>query len=71
MDHTKVTYGEFRKDFYIEVPEIKRMTDEEVAAYRKEKLGDVKLRGRGVIPKPIKVRTSRLSLPPTFHTTDQ
>ena len=53
-----MTYDNFKKDFYIEVPEITRMTDEEVATYRKEKLGDVKLRGRGVIPKPIKVRPS-------------
>jgi ATP-dependent RNA helicase DDX46/PRP5 len=31
-----MSYGPFRKNFYIEVPEIARMSDEEVAAMRKE-----------------------------------
>jgi hypothetical protein len=31
-------YVPFSKDFYIEVPEIANMTDEEVAQYRKEEL---------------------------------
>jgi hypothetical protein len=35
VDHSKINYPPFRKDFYIEVPEIAKMTDEEVAAYRK------------------------------------
>ena len=28
MDHTKVYYSSFRKDFYVEVPELAKMTDE-------------------------------------------
>jgi hypothetical protein len=35
VDHSKINYPPFRKDFYIEVPEIAKMTEEEVAAYRK------------------------------------
>jgi ATP-dependent RNA helicase DDX46/PRP5 len=31
VDHTKVTYIPFKKNFYIEVPEIARMTPEEVS----------------------------------------
>lgn len=52
VDHSKVSYPPFRKAFYIEVPEIQRMTDEEVAATR---LAMDKLRVRGKrVPKPIK-----------------
>jgi ATP-dependent RNA helicase DDX46/PRP5 len=51
-DHTKVYYRPFRKDFYVEVPEIARMTKKEVDDYREE-LDDIKCRGRNV-PKPIK-----------------
>ncbi|XWS07759.1 hypothetical protein CRYUN_Cryun41cG0018300 [Craigia yunnanensis] len=49
--HSKIDYKPFRKNFYIEVKEIWRMTPEEVAAYRKEL--ELKLHGRDV-PKPIK-----------------
>jgi len=28
VDHTKIYYRPFRKDFYVEVPEISRMTAE-------------------------------------------
>ena len=28
MDHTKVYYSSYRKDFYVEVPELAKMTDE-------------------------------------------
>ncbi|KAI0229607.1 putative ATP-dependent RNA helicase DDX46 [Lamellibrachia satsuma] len=52
VDHEKIYYRPFRKDFYIEVPEIARMTPEEVAAYRIE-LEGIKVRGKGC-PKPIK-----------------
>nr|CAD7569420.1 unnamed protein product [Timema californicum] len=34
VDHTSVTYTPFRKNFYVEVPEIARMTAEEVDAYK-------------------------------------
>ena len=34
IDHNKITYASFRKNFYVEVPEIARMTQEEVDEYR-------------------------------------
>ena len=34
MDHTVIEYVPFRKDFYVEVPEIANMTKEDVDAYR-------------------------------------
>lgn len=34
VDHTVIEYVPFRKDFYVEVPEIANMTKEEVEAYR-------------------------------------
>jgi ATP-dependent RNA helicase DDX46/PRP5 len=52
VDHSKVNYTPFRKNFYIEVPEIARMSEEEVTNYRKG-LDDIKVRGRNC-PKPIK-----------------
>ncbi|CAA6654797.1 unnamed protein product [Spirodela intermedia] len=51
VDHSKIQYPEFRKNFYLEVKEIARMTAAEVAAYRKEL--ELKLHGKDV-PKPIK-----------------
>lgn len=51
-DHTKVYYRPFRKDFYVEVPEIAKMTKKEVDDYRQE-LDGIKVRGKNV-PKPIK-----------------
>ena len=52
VDHSTMQYGAFRKAFYIEVPEIKNMTDEEVEAYKKEMDG-IKVRGKRC-PRPIK-----------------
>ena len=52
VDHATIDYAPFRKSFYIEVPEIKSMTDEEVDALRKE-LDELKVRGKRV-PRPIK-----------------
>ncbi|XP_060075225.1 probable ATP-dependent RNA helicase DDX46 [Ylistrum balloti] len=52
VDHTRIYYAPFRKDFYVEVPEIRKMTTEEVDAYRIE-LEDIKVRGKNC-PKPIK-----------------
>ncbi|KAL3628559.1 DEAD-box ATP-dependent RNA helicase 42 [Castilleja foliolosa] len=51
VDHTKIEYPTFRKNFYIESKEISRMTSEEVAFYRKQL--ELKLHGKDV-PKPIK-----------------
>eukprot|EP00741_Cyanophora_paradoxa_P018341 tig00000204_g17710.t1 len=51
VDHSKVDYEAFRKNFYIETSDIARMTDEEVKAVRKE-LDDIKIKGKNC-PKPI------------------
>lgn len=34
VDHSNMQYTPFRKNFYVEVPEIARMTAEEVEAYK-------------------------------------
>ncbi|MCL4116649.1 UNVERIFIED_CONTAM: hypothetical protein GTU68_039519, partial [Idotea baltica] len=52
VDHTTMDYVAYRKDFYVEVPEIANMTKEEVDAYRTE-LEGIKIKGQGC-PKPIK-----------------
>lgn len=52
VDHTVIEYVPFRKDFYVEVPEIANMTKEEVDAYRAE-LEGIKVKGQGC-PKPIR-----------------
>lgn len=52
IDHSGVEYMPFRKDFYVEVPELAKMTQEEVDAYKKE-LEDVQVKGK-MCPKPIK-----------------
>lgn len=52
VDHGAVKYMPFRKDFYVEPPEITRMTDEEVASYRAE-LDGIKIRGLRC-PRPIR-----------------
>ncbi|XP_062195472.1 DEAD-box ATP-dependent RNA helicase 42-like [Phragmites australis] len=51
VDHSKIDYQPFRKNFYIEVKDITKMTSEEVVAYRKEL--ELKVHGKDV-PKPIK-----------------
>lgn len=51
VDHSKIDYIDFRKNFYMEVKEIARMTLEDVTAYRKEL--ELKVHGKDV-PKPIK-----------------
>lgn len=61
VDHSKIEYQPFRKNFYIESPEIAAMTAEEVEAYRKNELEGVKLRGKD-IPKPVK-KWSHCGLP--------
>ncbi|XP_018012407.2 probable ATP-dependent RNA helicase DDX46 [Hyalella azteca] len=52
VDHGTVEYVPFRKDFYIEVPEIASMSKEEVETYREE-LEGIKVKGVGC-PRPIK-----------------
>ncbi|GJQ73634.1 hypothetical protein Trydic_g13977 [Trypoxylus dichotomus] len=52
IDHNEIRYHSFRKNFYVEVPEIARMTHEEVEAY-KEELEGIRVKGKGC-PKPIK-----------------
>ncbi|XP_078446791.1 DEAD-box ATP-dependent RNA helicase 45-like [Wolffia australiana] len=51
VDHSKIQYPPFRKNFYIEVKEISRMPMADVAAYRKEH--ELKIHGKDV-PKPVK-----------------
>ncbi|KAL5240835.1 hypothetical protein ACI65C_008245 [Semiaphis heraclei] len=53
IDHAEISYLPFRKNFYVEVPEISRMTAEEVEKY-KEELEGVRVKGKGC-PRPIKV----------------
>ncbi|KAJ4847296.1 DEAD-box ATP-dependent RNA helicase 45 [Turnera subulata] len=50
VDHSKINYRPFRKDFYSEVTQISKMTPEEVAAYRKQL--ELKIHGKDV-PKPV------------------
>ncbi|KAM1324189.1 hypothetical protein PS2_044977 [Malus domestica] len=51
VDHSKIDYEPFRKNFYIEVKEVSKMTPEDVGAYRKQL--ELKIHGKDV-PKPIK-----------------
>ncbi|KAK9887821.1 hypothetical protein WA026_000136 [Henosepilachna vigintioctopunctata] len=52
IDHNNIVYLPFRKNFYVEVPEISKMTHQEVEAY-KEELEGIRVKGKGC-PKPIK-----------------
>ncbi|KII70281.1 putative ATP-dependent RNA helicase DDX46 [Thelohanellus kitauei] len=52
VDHNKVYYREFRKNFYVEVPEIAKLTDAEVSAWRLE-MDNLIVKGKGC-PKPVK-----------------
>ena len=52
VDHKAITYKSFRKNFYVEVPELAKMTQEEVKALR-ESLGSIKVKGKNC-PKPVK-----------------
>ena len=51
VDHKTMDYMPFRKNFYIEVPEIAKMTDEQVKLYRSS-LDGIKVRGKRC-PNPI------------------
>ncbi|XP_061105102.1 probable ATP-dependent RNA helicase DDX46 isoform X1 [Conger conger] len=52
VDHKKIEYDPYRKNFYVEVPELAKMTPEEVNVYRLE-LEGITVKGKGC-PKPIK-----------------
>jgi len=51
VDHSKVNYEHVRKDFYIEVPEITALSEEEVEQYREEL--NIKVRGKRC-PRPVR-----------------
>ncbi|KAL6191419.1 hypothetical protein ACLB2K_037810 [Fragaria x ananassa] len=51
VDHSKIDYQPFRRNFYIEVKDISRMSAEEVSTYRNQL--ELKINGKDV-PKPIK-----------------
>ncbi|XP_046847023.1 LOW QUALITY PROTEIN: probable ATP-dependent RNA helicase DDX46 [Xenia sp. Carnegie-2017] len=52
VDHTKVYYQPFRKNFYVEVPELAKLTPEEVEVMLQD-LENIKVKGKDA-PKPIK-----------------
>jgi ATP-dependent RNA helicase DDX46/PRP5 len=53
IDHSKIEYAPFRRNFYVEVPEIARLTREEVARTRREELDGCMVHGKGC-PNPIR-----------------
>ena len=52
VDHNKIEYLPFKKDFYREVPEIAKMTNGEVETYREDMEG-IKVKGKNC-PRPVK-----------------
>lgn len=52
IDHSGMNYLPFRKNFYVEVPELAKMTPAEVDTYKLE-LEGIQVKGKGC-PKPIK-----------------
>lgn len=52
INHAEINYMPFRKDFYVEIPEISKMTSDEVDKYKLE-LEGIQVKGKGC-PKPIK-----------------
>jgi len=52
VDHTKIEYEPFERDFYIEAQEIKKMSEEELTKFR-EKEDNIRVRGREC-PRPLK-----------------
>ncbi|KAF8937014.1 pre-mRNA processing RNA-helicase [Dissophora ornata] len=61
VDHSKIQYEYFRKNFYLEPPEMADMTPEEVHSLRLE-LDGIKIRGADC-PKPIR-KWTQAGLPP-------
>ncbi|XP_067937972.1 probable ATP-dependent RNA helicase DDX46 [Watersipora subatra] len=51
VDHEKIYYRPFKKSFYVEVPQIKNMSPEEVEEMRSE-MDDIKVKGKNC-PRPI------------------
>ena len=45
VDHSKIDYPPFRRSFYIEVPELARMSEADVITHRTQ-LDDIKVRGK-------------------------
>ena len=66
VDHTRVNYEPFRKDFYITPPEIASMTDEEADLLRLE-LDGIKIRGVDC-PRPV-TKWSHFGLPASWYVT--
>jgi ATP-dependent RNA helicase DDX46/PRP5 len=55
IDHSKIDYEPFQKNLYVEAPEIKAMSDEDVAAFRLGELENTTVRGdkhKGAVPCP-------------------
>eukprot|EP00658_Telonema_sp_P-2_P071900 TRINITY_DN6110_c0_g3_i3.p1 TRINITY_DN6110_c0_g3~~TRINITY_DN6110_c0_g3_i3.p1 ORF type:complete len:1097 (+),score=316.21 TRINITY_DN6110_c0_g3_i3:90-3380(+) len=52
VDHSKIEYMDFQRDFYIETDDVKRMSEDEVSEYRKS-LDEIKIWGKDC-PRPIK-----------------
>ena len=46
VDHSAQHYIDIRKDFWLQAPDITRLTDDEVAELRREELEGVKIRGK-------------------------
>ncbi|XP_066934547.1 probable ATP-dependent RNA helicase DDX46 [Clytia hemisphaerica] len=51
VDHSRIYYAAFRRNFYVEVPELARLTADEVKIHRDSL--DIQIRGKNV-PKPIR-----------------
>ncbi|RDD47700.1 putative ATP-dependent RNA helicase DDX46, partial [Trichoplax sp. H2] len=52
VDHSKIYYAPFKRNFYVEVPELAKMTSEEADDVRLQ-LENIKVRGKGC-PTPVK-----------------
>ena len=61
VDHSKIDYAPFRRNFYIEVQELQKMSEEDVAKYRKE-LDDIKV-CHAALPR----QCTHISAPPLQH----
>lgn len=55
VDHSKIDYKPFRKNLYVEVPELAKMTEEDVKLYR-ESLENITVKGKDC-PKPVRTWT--------------
>lgn len=63
VDHSRINYDPFRKDFYVPPPDVTAMTDEEADLLRLE-LDGIKIRGIDC-PKPV-TKWSQLGLPSSW-----